>query len=49
MYPGVVHRGPGSVLDPELVQADIERLEEADGALEDPQGHLACWTWPCST
>ena len=46
---GVVHREPGSVLDPELVQADIERLEEADGALEDPQGHLACWTWPCST
>jgi hypothetical protein len=38
---GVVHRGPGSALDPELVQADIERLEEVDGEIEDPEGHLA--------
>ena len=38
---GVVHREPGSVLDPELVQADIERLEEVDGEIEDPEGHLA--------
>lgn len=38
---GVVHRGPGCDLDPELVQADIERLEEVDGEIEDPKGHLA--------
>ena len=38
---GLVHRGPGSALDPELVQADIERLEEVDGEIEDPEGHLA--------
>jgi hypothetical protein len=38
---GVVHRGPGSALEPELVQADIERLEDVDGELEDPEGHLA--------
>lgn len=38
---GLVQRGPGSGLDPELVQADIERLEEVDGEIEDPEGHLA--------
>jgi len=38
---GVAHRGQGNVLDPELVQADIERLEEVDGEIEDPEGHLA--------
>ena len=36
---GVVQRGPGSDLDPELVQADIERLEEVEGEIED--SHLA--------
>jgi len=38
---GVVRRGPGSVLDPELVQADIERLDGIEGEIEDPEGHLA--------
>jgi len=38
---GVLHRGPGSDLDPKLVQADIERLEEVGGEIEDPEGHLA--------
>jgi hypothetical protein len=47
---GVVHRG--SALDPELVQADIERLDDVEGEIEagmgasrglivDPEGHLA--------
>lgn len=38
---GVVHRRPGSALDAELVQADIESLEQIDGEIEDPEGHLA--------
>jgi len=38
---GAVRRGPGSALDPELVQADIEQLAEVDGEIEDPEGHLA--------
>lgn len=38
---GVVRRGPGSALDSELVQADIEGLEEVEGAIEDPEGHLS--------
>jgi hypothetical protein len=37
---GVVRRGPGTSLDPELVQADVDRLEEVDGEIEDPDGHL---------
>lgn len=38
---GVVQRGPGNALDPELVQADIEHLEDVEGEIEDPEGHLA--------
>jgi hypothetical protein len=38
---GVVDRGPGSALDPVLVQVDVERLEDVDGEIEDPEGHLA--------
>lgn len=38
---GVVHRGPDSTVDPVVVQGDIERLEEVDGEIEDPEGHLA--------
>ena len=38
---GVVQRGPGNSLDPELLQADIERLEEVEGEIEDPEGHRA--------
>ena len=38
---GVVQRGPGSALDSEFVQADIEGLEEVDGEIEDPEGHRA--------
>ncbi len=38
---GLVDRGAGSALDPELVQIDVERLEDADGEIEDPKGHLA--------
>jgi hypothetical protein len=38
---GLVDRGPGSVLDPALVQVDIQRLEDVDGEIEDPEGHLA--------
>ena len=37
---GVLRRGPGIALDPELVQADIEGLEEVDGEIGDPDGHL---------
>jgi hypothetical protein len=38
---GVVRRGPGGVLDPELVQADIDALEDIEGEIEDRDGHLA--------
>jgi hypothetical protein len=38
---GVVGGGPGGVLDPELVQADIEGLEDVEGEIEDREGHLA--------
>lgn len=38
---GVVRRGPGAVLDPERVQADIDRLDDVDGEIEDREGHLA--------
>jgi hypothetical protein len=38
---GVVRRGPGTVLDPKSVQADIERLEEIEGEIEDLEGHLS--------
>lgn len=38
---GVVQRGPGGALDPKSVQRDIERLEEVEGEIEDPEGHLA--------
>jgi hypothetical protein len=37
---GVVRRGAGSAIDPELVQADINGLEEVDGEIVDPAGHL---------
>lgn len=38
---GVVRRGPGDVLDPEGVQADIDQLDDIEGEIEDRQGHLA--------
>lgn len=38
---GVVRRGPGSTLDPVLVQADVEGLDDVDGEIEDPDGYLA--------
>ncbi len=38
---GVVLRGPGGVLDPKLVQADIEGLDDVEGEIEDREGHLA--------
>jgi hypothetical protein len=38
---GVVRRGPGGVLDPVLVQADIDALEDVEGEIEDREGHLA--------
>ncbi|GAB2776112.1 hypothetical protein GCM10027020_31690 [Nocardioides salsibiostraticola] len=38
---GVVRRGPGGDLDPQVVQDDIEQLDEIDGEIEDPEGHLA--------
>ena len=38
---GVVRRGPGSTLDPELVQDDIERLDDVEDEIEDAEGHLA--------
>lgn len=41
---GAAHRGPGSPLDPGLVQADIDGLEGVDGEIEDPEGHLAVLT-----
>jgi hypothetical protein len=37
---GVVRRGPGGVLDPKLVQADVEGLEDVEGEIEDRDGHL---------
>lgn len=37
---GVVRRGPSGALDPELVQADIEQLDDVEGEIEDPEGHL---------
>lgn len=38
---GAVRRGAGSVLDAAVVQADIDGLEEIEGEIEDPEGHLA--------
>lgn len=38
---GVVRRGPGGVLDAEVVQADIDALEDVEGEIEDRDGHLA--------
>ena len=38
---GVVRRGPGNALDPELVQADIDRLDDVDDEIEDREGHRA--------
>ena len=38
---GVRRRGPGSALDPAEVQRDIADLEDVDGEIEDPSGHLA--------
>lgn len=38
---GVVHRGPGSSLEAELVQTDVDRLDDVEGEIEDPEGHLA--------
>ena len=38
---GVVRRGPGSALDVELVLADIERLDDVEGEIEDREGQLA--------
>lgn len=46
---GVVRRGPGSALDPELVQADIDRLDNVEDEIEDPKVTWRCWTRPCST
>jgi hypothetical protein len=38
---GAVRRGAGSVLDAAVVQPDIDGLEEIEGEIEDPEGHLA--------
>lgn len=38
---GLVERGPGAALDPVLVQVDVQCLEDVDGEIEDPEGHLA--------
>lgn len=38
---GAVRRGPGTALDPEQVQTDVETLEDIEGEIEDPEGHLA--------
>lgn len=38
---GAVRRGVGGALDAELVQADIDGLEDVDGEIEDPDGHLS--------
>ena len=38
---GVVRRGPGSDLDAAQAQADVVALDEVDGEIEDPDGHLA--------
>lgn len=37
---GITRRGAGSVIDPELVRADIENLDEVEGEIEDPEGLL---------
>ena len=38
---GAVRRGSGAALDPKLVQADIDRLDDIEGEIEDPERHLA--------
>jgi len=38
---GAVRRGAGSVLDAAAVQADIDGLEDIEGEIDDPEGHLA--------
>lgn len=35
---GITRRGAGSVIDPELVEADIENLDEVEGEIDDPEG-----------
>ena len=37
---GVVRRGPGAPLEAEDVQADVDALDEVEGEIEDPEGHL---------
>ncbi len=37
---GIIRRGPGKALDPELVQADIQGLDDIDGKIDDLEGHL---------
>lgn len=38
---GAVRRSPGCVLDAVIVQADIDELDDVDGEIEDPEGHLS--------
>ncbi len=38
---GVVRRGPGAALDPADVQADVDALDDIEGEIDDPAGHLA--------
>lgn len=37
---GIARRGAGSLIDPAQVQVDIENLEDVEGEIEDPDGHL---------
>lgn len=38
---GAARRGAGAALDAALVQADIALLDDVDGEIGDPEGHLA--------
>lgn len=37
---GVVRRGPGAPLEAEDVQADVDALDDVEGEIEGPEGHL---------
>jgi len=41
MVIGMVRRGVGAELSADLVQGDVEALEDIEGDIEDPDGHLS--------
>jgi hypothetical protein len=40
LVPGAVRRGAGTRLDPELIQAGVDALDDVEGEIEDAEGQL---------